>query len=109
MRVLVERLWPRGLGKKRAAVDVWMKDVAPSPEARRHCAQADLGHDQRRYDPEILQRRPHRGRGVQRQQRIVRRQFAVGVITAVLDGEVTVQRAFVVADGDREPPFVFMD
>jgi uncharacterized protein YeaO (DUF488 family) len=34
LRILVERLWPRGLGKKRAAVDVWMKDVAPSPEVR---------------------------------------------------------------------------
>ena len=32
MRVLVERLWPRGLTKERAAVDLWLKDVAPSPE-----------------------------------------------------------------------------
>jgi uncharacterized protein YeaO (DUF488 family) len=34
-RVLVERLWPRGLSKERAKVDLWMKDVAPSPELRR--------------------------------------------------------------------------
>ena len=34
-RVLVERLWPRGLTKERAAVDLWLKDVAPSPELRR--------------------------------------------------------------------------
>lgn len=34
-RVLVERLWPRGLSKERADVDVWLKDVAPSPEVRR--------------------------------------------------------------------------
>jgi uncharacterized protein YeaO (DUF488 family) len=32
VRVLVERLWPRGLTKERAAVDLWLKDVAPSPE-----------------------------------------------------------------------------
>ena len=32
LRVLVERLWPRGLTKERAAVDLWLKDVAPSPE-----------------------------------------------------------------------------
>lgn len=31
-RILVERLWPRGLTKARAAVDLWLKDVAPSPE-----------------------------------------------------------------------------
>ena len=33
-RVLVERLWPRGLTKERAAVDLWLKEVAPSPELR---------------------------------------------------------------------------
>lgn len=34
-RVLVDRLWPRGLSKERAAVDLWAKDVAPSTELRR--------------------------------------------------------------------------
>ncbi|WP_010525447.1 DUF488 domain-containing protein [Nesterenkonia sp. F] len=34
-RVLVDRLWPRGVSKERAAVDLWPKDVAPSPELRR--------------------------------------------------------------------------
>ena len=29
LRILVERLWPRGLSKERAAVDVWLKDIAP--------------------------------------------------------------------------------
>lgn len=33
-RVLVDRLWPRGLSKERAAVDLWLKDVAPSAELR---------------------------------------------------------------------------
>lgn len=33
-RILVERLWPRGLSKDRAAVDLWAKEVAPSPELR---------------------------------------------------------------------------
>jgi uncharacterized protein YeaO (DUF488 family) len=33
-RVLVERLWPRGLTKREAAVDQWLKDVAPSPALR---------------------------------------------------------------------------
>jgi uncharacterized protein YeaO (DUF488 family) len=35
LRVLVERLWPRGMNKQRAAVDLWLKDVAPSPELRK--------------------------------------------------------------------------
>jgi uncharacterized protein YeaO (DUF488 family) len=33
-RVLVDRLWPRGLTKERAAVDLWAKEVAPSTELR---------------------------------------------------------------------------
>jgi uncharacterized protein YeaO (DUF488 family) len=35
VRVLVDRLWPRGLTKKRAGVDEWFRDVAPSDELRR--------------------------------------------------------------------------
>ncbi len=34
-RVLVERLWPRGLSKERARIDFWLKDVAPSTELRK--------------------------------------------------------------------------
>lgn len=33
-RVLVDRLWPRGVSKQQAGLDVWLKDVAPSPELR---------------------------------------------------------------------------
>ncbi|MGA9042480.1 MAG: DUF488 family protein [Terriglobales bacterium] len=33
-RVLVDRLWPRGLSKERAAVDSWLRDLAPSNELR---------------------------------------------------------------------------
>ncbi|MFB0838805.1 DUF488 domain-containing protein [Arthrobacter sp. E44] len=34
-RVLVDRLWPRGVPKESAAVDLWLKDVAPSTELRK--------------------------------------------------------------------------
>ena len=34
-RILVDRLWPRGLSKERAKVDLWLKDVAPSTELRK--------------------------------------------------------------------------
>ena len=34
-RVLVDRLWPRGLTKEKARVDLWMKEIAPSDELRK--------------------------------------------------------------------------
>lgn len=42
-RVLVDRLWPRGLSKERAEIDLWAKDVAPSTELRHdwHAAGSD--------------------------------------------------------------------
>ena len=33
-RVLVDRLWPRGVSRERAALDLWLKEVAPSTELR---------------------------------------------------------------------------
>jgi uncharacterized protein YeaO (DUF488 family) len=44
-RVLVDRLWPRGLAKDGARIDLWLKDVAPSTELRRW-----FGHDPARWD-----------------------------------------------------------
>ncbi len=44
-RILVERLWPRGLSKERAAVDLWLKEVAPSTELRKW-----FGHDPARWE-----------------------------------------------------------
>ena len=35
IRILVERLWPRGLSKEKAKVDIWLKEVAPSTELRK--------------------------------------------------------------------------
>jgi len=54
-RVLVERLWPRGLTKQRAAVDLWLKDVAPSPELRKWFAHDPAKWEQfeRRYWKEL--------------------------------------------------------
>jgi uncharacterized protein YeaO (DUF488 family) len=43
-RILVDRLWPRGLSKKRVAIDAWMKELAPSAALRRWFA-----HDQRKW------------------------------------------------------------
>jgi uncharacterized protein YeaO (DUF488 family) len=43
-RVLVERLWPRGVSKSRAKIDAWLKDVAPSAELRKW-----YGHETERW------------------------------------------------------------
>jgi len=57
-RILVDRLWPRGLTKERAKVDIWLKEVAPSTELRKW-----FNHDldkwaefQTRYLDELKQR-----------------------------------------------------
>ena len=42
-RVLVDRLWPRGLTKERASIGTWAKDAAPSAELRRAWHAADPG------------------------------------------------------------------
>ena len=59
LRVLVDRLWPRGLPKERAAVKLWLKDVAPSTELRKW-----FGHDpakwkqfQARYRKELREKK----------------------------------------------------
>jgi uncharacterized protein YeaO (DUF488 family) len=55
VRVLVDRLWPRGLSKTAAHVDVWLKDIAPSHDLRRwfdHDAEKWLEF-QRRYAAEL--------------------------------------------------------
>jgi len=44
VRVLVERLWPRGLSKDKAALDSWMKELAPSPGLRQW-----FGHDPKKF------------------------------------------------------------
>jgi len=57
-RILVDRLWPRGLSKEKAAIDEWLKDIAPSAELRRW-----FGHEperwrefRRRYERELRAR-----------------------------------------------------
>ncbi len=45
MRVLVDRVWPRGLKKEAAHLDQWAKDVAPSPELRTW-----YGHDPAKFE-----------------------------------------------------------
>ena len=48
-RVLVDRLWPRGLSKEHAEVDLWDKEVAPSPELRREWHSDPNAHTPARF------------------------------------------------------------
>ena len=43
-RVLIDRLWPRGVKKEKAAIDEWMKEIAPSTDLRKW-----FGHDPERW------------------------------------------------------------
>jgi uncharacterized protein YeaO (DUF488 family) len=44
-RILVDRLWPRGLTKEKASVDLWLKEIAPSTALRKW-----FGHDPDKWD-----------------------------------------------------------
>lgn len=100
-RVLVDRLWPRGLTKERAELDTWLKDVAPSPELRKW-----YGHEperfaefDRRYRAELEQ--PERGDGLRRLRELART-GPLTLLTATKQPELS--QAAVLADVLRDPP-----
>ena len=45
LRVLVDRLWPRGIAKKKARIDLWLRDLSPSDDAASHgaCRPVEMG------------------------------------------------------------------
>lgn len=43
-RILVDRLWPRGISKEKAKLHLWLKEIAPSPELREW-----FGHDPKKW------------------------------------------------------------
>jgi uncharacterized protein YeaO (DUF488 family) len=74
-RVLVDRIWPRGLSKAKAHVDLWMKEIAPSDALRKW-----FGHDperwsefEKRYRRELRGKREERDtlRGLERKHKTV--------------------------------------
>jgi uncharacterized protein YeaO (DUF488 family) len=44
-RILIDRLWPRGLTKEKARIEIWLKDISPSTELRTW-----FGHDPSKWD-----------------------------------------------------------
>jgi uncharacterized protein YeaO (DUF488 family) len=77
VRVLVERLWPRGLSKERAATDLWLKEVAPSAELRKW-----FGHDPAKW-PEFRRRYRDELRGRPAELEQLRRLAGEGTVTFV--------------------------
>ena len=57
-RVLVDRLWPRGLSKEKAHVDLWMKEIAPSNELRQwfHHQKGSWNEFEKRYKAELVKK-----------------------------------------------------
>jgi uncharacterized protein YeaO (DUF488 family) len=85
-RVLVDRLWPRGLSKAAAAVDEWLKAVAPSDELRRW-----YGHEPAKFE-EFRQRYAEELRGAEQAEalghlRELTRAGPITLLTATKDVE----------------------
>lgn len=86
-RVLVDRLWPRGVSKERAAVDVWAKDATPSNELRSWYHEDRSGN---RYDDFVDRYRTELGdpahtRAVDELLGLLREGGPVTLLTAVKD------------------------
>ena len=76
-RILVDRLWPRGLTKEKARVDLWLKDVAPSTELRKWFA-----HDPARW-AEFRSRYLEELKRNKEQVSLLKQQAAKGTVTLV--------------------------
>ena len=81
-RVLVDRLWPRGLTKEAAAVDVWLRGVAPSNELRRwyHAHLEAWVLFRRRYSSEL--KKPAPAQALQQLRELVSRDGTVTLLFA---------------------------
>ena len=102
LRVLVDRLWPRGLSKEAARIDEWLKDIAPSAELRRW-----FGHDparwaefKARYREEL--KTPERSAALERLREAGWRPGSVTLLFAARD--VTHNHAAALLDQLNEPP-----
>jgi uncharacterized protein YeaO (DUF488 family) len=76
-RILVDRLWPRGLTKEKANVDLWLKDVAPTTELRKWFA-----HDPAKW-AEFRSRYLKELKGNKEQLSLLRQEAAKGPVTLV--------------------------
>ncbi len=88
-RVLVDRLWPRGLAKEAAAVDLWLKEIGPSTELRKW-----FGHDPERWSDFAQRYRrelksPERAAALERLHDLARDQETVTLLFGARDEALT--------------------
>jgi len=76
-RILVDRLWPRGLTKEKASIDLWLRDLAPSAELRKW-----FGHDPSRWE-EFKERYLRELTGNREQIWLLKQEIEKGVVTLV--------------------------
>jgi uncharacterized protein YeaO (DUF488 family) len=76
-RILVDRLWPRGLTKKKASIDLWLKDIAPSTELRKW-----FDHDPGRWE-EFKERYLDELKGNSEQIQLLKQELDKGIVTLV--------------------------
>ncbi len=76
-RILVDRLWPRGLTKEKASIDLWLKDIAPSTELRKW-----FDHDPGRW-AEFKERYLDELKGNHEQIRLLKQELDKGTVTLV--------------------------
>lgn len=104
-RVLVDRLWPRGLSKKDAALDAWFKELAPSDELRRwsHAHREAWQMFRKRYLKELA--RPQATEQLQELYRLASQRKRLTLLYAFKDEEhnnAVVLKALL--DGMKKPP-----
>lgn len=76
-RILVDRLWPRGLTREKAGVDLWLKDIAPSTELRKW-----FDHDRGNWE-EFKERYLAELKGNSEQILLLKQELAKGPVTLV--------------------------
>jgi uncharacterized protein YeaO (DUF488 family) len=76
-RILVDRLWPRGLTKEKASVDLWLRDIAPSTKLRQW-----FGHDPKKWK-EFKKRYREELKSNKEQISILDRELKKGMVTLV--------------------------
>ena len=76
-RILVDRLWPRGLTKEKASIDLWLKDIAPSTELRKW-----FDHDPGRWE-EFKERYLDELKGNSEQIQLLKQELDKGIVTLV--------------------------
>jgi uncharacterized protein YeaO (DUF488 family) len=97
-RVLVERLWPRGVRKAELKLDAWLKDIAPSGELRRW-----FGHDPSRFNEFAARyRRELRRIPAAEELAALRRRLSQGPVTLVYAAHDEEHNGAVVLRGELE-------